>query len=741
MTKETQAACYCVDPTQCVCSTAASEVPGADHEGSFNGIPIRCTDPRDLNSIFSIKDPVCDSRWNNEIPPSCSYTGNDWEIVCWGTGFTVDTGTIPLDTGGHFVDWHPYNPAIPGSGSPPVSFNGWSSDTNGNGLNDETPAGGSGITLLQTCHSNVFCCGRSGACNSGSEHEITGGCGPKVGAVSQAVEAACHGVGGGPGGNHSGQGESRLWFSQARLISALASIAQTMFNPFKLDNRYQDTALSKNSPVSNPSGGIDNQGTLTTRVERYQGVHDNTLVVNQDNNNSSVIVGNPAPVHLFDFDNSRENFPYDDARACYIPNALSNPGDDLIGPRIKGELIFTEEFTYEPLPNTDCVPNGGSYTPAAGETGSRCCSQNGRSEGACRVEGTFPCEFGEGEVALTCGGVRHCCPTGTTSCAAQVIFCDPPDFIELPAEGYVEVFSKTPIIELIYNTVVEGTDSLYKRFFPIQSWVDDQGVDIPLEEIPAKTGFKAAVSGPNINGVTFAEGQASSPEIYFPHVGSLDKYWLYDFQKALRPKGYERGATTPSDPGAPQCKLGFGPCSVANLTQSFSSIAGGSCGVNEATIASQLCQRESTSGPFAANTSCLTAPTGGFAIGLFQVNLAPVPRFDPVTGDFIESRDIGRCLEFGPAGSTFLLDAQTAEEARRCRINPANPTDCSDLIPGLTNCNVPLRNCIEKFFDIDENIEWTVNRACSGSGGGCQCDWSPWYFDPAQYPNACNPIP
>ncbi len=498
----TEAACYCVNPSQCACSTPARDIPEAIHSGSFNGIAIRCTDPRDLNSVFSTKDPVCDSRWNNEIPPYCAFV-SDSEVTCWGIGFVDDPGTA-FSTDGRWIEWPDLDIII--------NFNGFTSDANGNGINDE-------VTSYVGCSANVYCCGRSNTCRADPKDQTTGGCGPKGDLASPDIEAACHGYDGAQQ-PIDGVGESRLWFSQTRLIAALSSVAQTMFNPFKLDARYQDAALSKNAPVSDPSARYDNQGTLTTRVERHQGIHDDTIVVNQTTNNSSVIVKNPAPPHLFQFiDNpERPNFPYDDMRACYLPTALENPGDDLVGPRIKGELLFTEEFTYTALPNTDCVLNGDSYVPIAGETGNRCCSQKAETSQACSPSGGG---CGPDEILQNCSGVSSCCPIGA-ACGSSVITCLPPDPILLDTEGYAEVFTKTPLIELIYNTVVDGADSLYKRFLPISFWVDDEGKDIPFDEIPAKAGFRASVSG-NVASVEFAEGQSEAPEAYFPHIGSLDK--------------------------------------------------------------------------------------------------------------------------------------------------------------------------------------------------------------------------
>jgi len=301
------------------------------------------------------------------------------------------------------------------------------------------------------------------------------------------------------------------------------------------------------------------------------------------------------------------------------------------------------------------------------------------------------------------------------------------------------------LIDELWGRTVDHQQSIFKRIYPK---LGTHGMFEELKDFPAVTRANYSSSADE----TFAgnytrEGQ--NAEIYIPHAGGILEYFLYGIQDALRPyfakssfpPGYPPPGGVP--PGTIQCPLGSGPCSVENLTPFFED-RGGSCGVNEATIASQLCQRESNSGPIARNISCLTAPTGGFAIGLFQVNLAPVV-YDLPDGRF-ETRDIQRCSAFGGPGSTFELGIyDTRDEAKTCRIKQETCTADNNLadlgVSGLSGCNRALKQCIQHYWKADVNRDWAASRACNGSGGGCTCDWSPWAFDPDQYPNACNPIP
>jgi hypothetical protein len=209
--------------------------------------------------------------------------------------------------------------------------------------------------------------------------------------------------------------------------------------------------------------------------------------------------------------------PYDNNSACFIPETIDRAGDDLAGARIKGELLYTEEFSFTPVSRPPgCIEDNNTYTD---DTGAECCSKKrARSSNQCLISAPIG---GYCLVPLPAGVTRY--------------RCDPPDPVEFETTAEVEVFDKTPLIEHIYNVLLVGKDSLYKRFMPHLTG--------QFEEIPTSTGFTASVTGGSGSPQTqIAQGQSDSPILYIPRLGTLDKYWLEEFQKSIRPQGYGRSA-------------------------------------------------------------------------------------------------------------------------------------------------------------------------------------------------------
>ncbi len=299
----------------------------------------------------------------------------------------------------------------------------------------------------------------------------------------------------GPAGQTiEGEGESRLWYPHLRLIAALSTMAQAIFNP-------APTSLSNNAPPSDTSGSLTNPGVITTRVEKHQGVDDSTVVVNTDTNNSSLITTQVAP--------SAESLqrwtesPYNDM-ACIVPEVINNPGDDLLGPKIVGRVLFTQKYDYEACEKKwltgSCAADGSVTTSPAS-----CCS-NQAADPQCHAEATDNMD-------------------GTFTCGS-------PPQVERQTEGKAAVYIKNPLVEYIYDVMVDGSQSLFKRFMPSINTKE-------FNEIPSSVAYSASAlqNTQSSSSVELRTEDGNTPSFYVPHIGSLKKYWLEDLQKALRPEG------------------------------------------------------------------------------------------------------------------------------------------------------------------------------------------------------------
>jgi hypothetical protein len=154
-------------------------------------------------------------------------------------------------------------------------------------------------------------------------------------------------------------------------------------------------------------------------------------------------------------------------------------------------------------------------------------------------------------------------------------------------------------------------------------------------------------------------------------------------------------------PGAGDlCSTGSQMCAVNRLVPYFGNI-------ENATIASRACSRESGSYAGALNKSCLT---GGrdFSVGLFQINLHP---------------KAGRCEAIG------LNPWQKNSDPNdwTCRVkNKSDLIKCINYYGGNPQNFDPSAPAPEKDYYI-KNITWAARRACGSQlPSGTNCDWSPW---------------
>jgi len=427
----------------------------------------------------------CSSDKPWERIPTCDVCGN--VLFCSGNNYRLCStdSTFPApQTGLNRSDYVANSP-------PSVTFNG---------VNYSVPGGG-----LYYCDSNVFGC-RNPACSNSS----------------------------------GGAGESRLWFPHLRNISALSTLLQSIFNP-------SPSTFIKNAipSKSEQTAGLDNPAAVTTRIDYHQGFDDRTITVGDDKNNSSLIQGREAPAPLYNFGGSE---PYKQSGLCTITDAKSNPGDDLLGPKITTRLTYTQEYEYEVAPSADCAADGQSTDKEA-----NCCS-------------------------FKYGGVKaERIPKDDNPASRDRYICGTLPGKDFPTQGRAVVYTKTPLVEYIYNTLVTGPQSVLNRLFP-------QGQQ--YNEIPAQANFSASAVGLNQEGlpVNMKAGNGSTPPtLNFPHLGSLYEYFLVGLQKALRPSGFSvpsgnQNVCTPTLPSLPSvdpqcqtCSISFPSPSMKNIFESAAS--------------------------------------------------------------------------------------------------------------------------------------------------------------------------
>ncbi|OGM10803.1 hypothetical protein A2Z22_02865 [Candidatus Woesebacteria bacterium RBG_16_34_12] len=151
------------------------------------------------------------------------------------------------------------------------------------------------------------------------------------------------------------------------------------------------------------------------------------------------------------------------------------------------------------------------------------------------------------------------CPGNNFKCVTGV--CNGPGITSLPnvectyQVGYtLDLETRTPLIEEVWQRLVAGPYSVFQRIFPS---VGPGGALGSIYDIPGATSvyYTPLLEG---NPDTFSQAEnwigdpsneRSGPELYFPHVGSLHQYFLQCTQAALRPKGF--GPTCPSGPARP----------------------------------------------------------------------------------------------------------------------------------------------------------------------------------------------
>ncbi len=337
------------------------------------------------------------------------------------------------------------------------------------------------------------------------------------------------------------ESDTRLYFPHARNLTALSDILASVHRPFgPLD---PITVVSQEIPAD------QHQGRDGTTVETDYEYPLKPLTQTRNTEIGSVVT-REAPPPLF---RGEAGSGYD--QQCILSDAITNPGDTLMGKSTKATLTYTQRFDYPmqliPTPPPGCVADGGVCAPyPAGTPKSPCCDQSSGAD--CTRQGAGAPEGWKFSYRCT-GGISR-------------------EEIELTTQGRVAVYTKTPFADRLYSTLVTSRDSVLHRFIPGPSPTPTvlpgqpipeyracnaeylKGENCPAQTVPAKTGASysatagslvgepSSVTVPANPGVTAGGENPGSAEIYFPRLGSLHDYFLgagrenLNLQRLLRPK-------------------------------------------------------------------------------------------------------------------------------------------------------------------------------------------------------------
>lgn len=379
-----------------------------------------------------------------------------------------------------------------------------------------------------------------------------------------------------------GSADSRLYFPHLRNVNALSDILASTFRPgFIYDSVYTPVSADSTPLVSQNitnHQGIDDNTNVGQSPGNPAPVFD--YLTGQRTRNTEVVPGRAAPSRLYESD-----------PICDL-TVGSKPGDDLVGNTINTTLSFVMLFHYSPqLTIGDPCPAGaGNCTPKPCALEGQTCSPGSYSlhccygscpdvtecEGMgfdCQPNAAGGCGPGRTDMPYSCNtGFRCCgdanfdfrcvtdtsgapswCSSGGPSCGnyttggtcpspccrwisdvtplpgnPSVPKCPAWPTTDLTSAGRIAVYTKTPLIERIYDTLVASTSSVLRRFIPHPP----EGVDLSSQfktgraTIPGSTYAQYSATSPDLHNVSVTAGNNGAPSLYFAHLGSLFNHFL-----------------------------------------------------------------------------------------------------------------------------------------------------------------------------------------------------------------------
>jgi hypothetical protein len=390
--------------------------------------------------------------------------------------------------------------------------------------------------------------------------------------------------------------DSRLYFPHMKAALALSSILEALHKPLI-------------SPT--PALDVADRSLVRQRISQFQGVDDSTPIQREYNSNgqlirnTEVIEGQPAPPPLYDAD-----------PICDLPEAWTNPGDNLMADAINATLTYYQLFRWSPELLIACpCPAGFSgcvsqpcveeHRSCIGRTGpTACCWGNcpnpppppsmcigptfceGLGQSACEALTASGCSWTTPSDYGICIGPTYCEPLDVDACLTTlncfwtgtrpITRCPAWPTTDLRSAARHSVFTKTPLIERIYDILIADPMSVLRRWLPklpltaTSSWEIATGRE---NTIPAASGVTYLGSTADLQNGRVSAGLGGSGALYFPHLGSLSDYILdpptqtnLNLQRLLRPKGFAGGTSASS--GLINCNVNLPPQTAACVSRS-----------------------------------------------------------------------------------------------------------------------------------------------------------------------------
>lgn len=117
----------------------------------------------------------------------------------------------------------------------------------------------------------------------------------------------------------------------------------------------------------------------------------------------------------------------------------------------------------------------------------------------------------------------------------------PPDSADCHQEYQItfNTVTETPLATSVWAKLVASPVSVFRRFFPRVENKDGRPVR-SIWDLPASTGvlYTSLTPGVDVTAGDPTNDRGGDAQLYFPHIGGIQQYFLQCIQTALRPKGY-----------------------------------------------------------------------------------------------------------------------------------------------------------------------------------------------------------
>jgi len=229
----------------------------------------------------------------------------------------------------------------------------------------------------------------------------------------------------------------------------------------------------------------------------YADLFTNIPMSSMEDKVGNLVINEPSKINSEDIDVKIENFKLVNAATLYFPHMKEI-----------SELSVKLQNTYVPQEGTN---NNPGYSETV-DTSNDCTIlqiRSGDTPGDSLYGNTALAEF-DYEASFTCNFSKS---DSNPSCSKTMTLTS-------------KINTNIPLADEVWNNLVNGNSAVVRRMFP-KLGVDGLGT---LIDLPTVTTANYSAQG--------ADAIPDTAEIYFPHIGAVDEYFLKGIQTLLRPKGY-----------------------------------------------------------------------------------------------------------------------------------------------------------------------------------------------------------